>query len=109
MLKDDILRETGNDLPITGGYGMYPEDAIIIRPCRNHDLYSVETAVLQYLFNKYCTSYRIISQELLDDGVCVYDRFFTGCDCREDTNAPLDLTYIYFDITDCMSKPDQGD
>lgn len=101
MLKDEIRQEVGFELPITGGNGMYLEEAIVIKKEPRTDMYSVESAVQKYLFEKYCISWRLIRQELFCSGDRVYDRFFTFCEYKPDKPEHIDLTYLYFDITEC--------
>ncbi len=101
MLKDEIRESAGYALPITGGSGMYLEEAVIIHKEKGIDMYSVENAVQKYLFEKYCTSWRLIRQELFCSGGRVYDRFFTFCEYKPGKPAHIDLTYLYFDITEC--------
>jgi len=101
MLKDEILYSKGVSLPISGGYGLNHEDAIIITEAGAMELYDIEDAVLQFLYEKFCCSYMLIKQELIIlDGI-VYDRFRVSCDYKDDAPDDLELTYVYFNITQC--------
>ncbi|GEM_PF-6034537 len=101
MLKEDIRHETGNELPISGGYGFTLDDAIIIHHDPDCNLYSVEEAIRNFYHERFCTTMQLVKQELLSRGDRVYDRFTFDCAYQPDTPEGVDLGCIHFDITEC--------
>jgi hypothetical protein len=101
MLKEEILKAMRVELPISGGDGSTPEQAIVIHHTTEHNLYDVEDTVRKYLFNRYCISQKLIRQELLSAGDKVYDSFHYECEYAPGKPEILWLEVIHFDITEC--------
>jgi hypothetical protein len=104
MLKDEILKARGIDLPISGGDGSSLEEAIIIHFTTELDIYTVENIVQNYLFEQYCVSRQGIRQELLSKDGRVYDRFQTFCEYKPSRPPEVDLSSLCFDITESWNR-----
>ncbi len=104
MLRSEIRQVLGVDLPIEGGNGTSLEEAIVIRKRKGHDIYSVESAVLKYLYERYCLAQELVKQELLSREGRIYDRFVSFCQYKENKPDEIDLVNVYFDITDCWNR-----
>jgi hypothetical protein len=96
----DILKDTFEvDLPIAGGYGNSPEDAIIIECEKSGDGIELEYKIVNYLMLLLDKSGNLERQELVHEEDKHYDKIIMSLE-----DDPETFYEFYFDITKFYGK-----
>lgn len=101
-IREQIKKDFGVDLPISGGRGNSIDDPIIIDKSAGKDCSSVEYAYLRYVGLGRNISWKINEQALLISNGRKIDQIKIETEVITEREVIAQVENYYFDITECL-------
>jgi hypothetical protein len=102
MLKRQIQKAFGLDLPISGGMGRSLEDAIVVQPRGKNEYVKTEYLVLDCLGKLEGFSWKRLGQKLLRHNDRYYDEITLEIQETHTVDGLPKEQKFYFDVTECF-------